>query len=348
MQEALFNPLHGYYTTKNPIGKNSDFITSSEISQVFGEILAAYILEIAPKGKVAMVEMGAGRGVLFYDILQTIKKLADKNVAIAVDFLERSSFHIIEIGQELRKTQQEKLKIFANKISWHHDFQSFLAKSENEKIIFLSNELFDCFPIDQFVRTNQGWCERLVALIDDELQFSLANFDPAIDELVSNLIKKTSQSTTYDLRLSTYDSKPSTIFEYSFAARKFMQELCQALQNKGGIAINFDYGYYNQSHFDSLQSIKNHQKISPLQALGESDLTALVDFSALEIIAKEYKLNSSLVSQKDFLLGLGIEERRKFLIAKNPQQESEINSAIDRLISSDQMGELFKCHIIWK
>lgn len=312
MHEALFNKDSGYYRTKNPIGKNADFITAPEISQVFGELLAAYILQISStqKGKISLVEMGAGRGVLFFDILTTIKKLAEKNNEVAADFLSRATFHIIEINEVLRKIQQEKLSEFH--VKWHEKFEDFLP--EAEQIFFISNELFDCFPIDQFVNTDIGWCERLI----DQGRFVTKNFDKSIN----------------------LTAPFGAIFERSESAQKFMTQLCKALKVKGGIAINFDYGYAKTEFANTLQAVKNHQKTQPLENVGESDLTAHVDFGALDKIAKNLDLNSSLITQREFLISLGIEERRRKL--KNQ------DSAIDRLIAPDQMGELFKCHIIWK
>jgi len=130
-------------------------------------------------------------------------------------------------------------------------------------------------------------------------------------------------------------------------ARNFMAQLCGALKKQGGIAINIDYGYIKNEFANTLQALKNHKRCDVLENIGESDITALVDFLALENIAKNQGFNSSLISQAQFLTGLGIEERRKMLLLKNPEKSSEINSAIDRLIGADQMGDLFKCLIIW-
>ncbi len=375
--EALFNKDCGYYRTKNPL---ADFVTSPEISQVFGELLAAYILQIssAKKNPISFVEMGAGKGTLFYDILTTIKNLAEKKNPQAVDFLKRAEFHIIEINPVLKKIQQEKLHEFS--VKWHESFEEFLnpkLPEQNPKLpersrgvgtqtqvpstllgelksefLFISNELFDCFPIDQFVKTDIGWCERLVKIPkqvrDDnpvttsphhhsELvsgSFFLANFDPQIHQFVQNLVK--------------VDVPFGAVFEHSKAAQKFMSQLCQALQTHGGIAINFDYGYFKNEFANTLQAIKNHKKVSVLESVGEADITAHVDFAALDKIVKNFNLNSSLITQREFLLSLGIENRREKLIAKNPAQARGINSAIDRLIAPDQMGDLFKCHIFWK
>ncbi len=333
MSQALFDESCGYYRKKNPIGKSSDFITAPEISQVFGEILAAYFLQIAAtkKSKIAFVEMGAGKGTLFCDILSSIKKLAAKNIPQAVDFLEKVSFHIIEIGEVLRDIQQKNLTNFS--VSWHKNFADFLSHilvaQKDCEIFFLSNELFDCFPIDQFVFTESGWRERIVA----GKNFTLAPFDKKIHDFIEAEV--------------SFLAPFGGVFEISFGARDFMKELCKALKKQGGIAINIDYGYYKNEFANTLQAIKNHKKCDVLENVGEADLTALVDFLALEKIVKNCGLNSSLVSQRNFLKTLGIEERRKILLAKNPEKTDEINLSVDRLIDSNQMGELFKCLIVW-
>jgi SAM-dependent MidA family methyltransferase len=336
---ALFHPASGYYRTRNPL---DDFITAPEISQVFGELIAAYILQISStkKSKISLVEMGAGKGTLFFDILSAVKKLAEKKNPQAIDFLERTTFHIIEINEVLKKIQREKLKDFA--VNWHENFDGFLSEdlsktgfvtpssarefvrqpiTDNRQLFFISNELFDCFPIDQFVKTDIGWCERLI----DSGKFVTANFNPEIHQFVESEVK---------------ENVPfGAVFEHSSAAKNFMSQLCEALKNHGGIAINFDYGYAKTEFANTLQAVKKYQKVSIFEK--NCDITAHVDFSALEKIAKNFGLNSSLITQREFLISLGIEERRKIL----PPSE---NSAIDRLIAPDQMGELFKCLIIWK
>lgn len=328
MQEALFDESRGYYRTKNPLGKNSDFITAPEISQIFGELIAAYILQIfsSKNRKISFVEMGAGRGVMMCDILNSIKKLADKKNPLALDFLASTTFHIIEINEVLKKIQQENLKNF--NVKWHENFSDFLIDAE--EIFFISNELFDCFPIDQFVLTEIGWRERIIV----EKNFTLA----AVNKKIHNFVEKEIAAL----------APIGAVFEYSVAAREFMNQLCDALKKNGGIAINFDYGYFKNNFANTLQALKNHQKTNVLENIGECDITAHVDFAALDKITKNYDLNSSLITQREFLISLGIEERKKILLQKNPQLAEEINSSIDRLIDLNQMGELFKCHIIWK
>jgi NADH dehydrogenase [ubiquinone] 1 alpha subcomplex assembly factor 7 len=339
MDEALFDKASGYYIKKDPIGKNADFITAPEISQVFGELLAAYILQasLSLEGEMGFVEMGAGRGTLFYDILFTINKLAKKQSPAALDFLAKTTFNIIEINEALTKIQKEKLSEF--KINWYQNFAEFLEKQKNRKIFFLANELFDCFAIDQYVKTDIGWCERMVGKKDQKLQFVTNSFDPQIHDFVENLIGVEKSLT----------APFGAVFEYSATAANFIKQLSKALQINGGMAVIVDYGYIRSEFANSLQAIKNHKKTSVLDDVKESDITALFDFSLLEKIAQSYKLHSSLISQAEFLLALGIEQRKEILLTnKNQQEQDQINSAIGRLINKDQMGELFKCLIIWK
>jgi SAM-dependent MidA family methyltransferase len=334
MSEALFKAETGYYRTKNPIGKNADFITAPEISQVFGELLAAYLLQVFATQKsekslpIALVEMGAGKGTLFLDIINSIKKLAAKKVPQAIEFLELTTFHIVEINQVLQKIQQQNLAQFSH-ISWYENFADFLLGAKNQQIFFISNELFDCFAIDQFVLTEIGWRERIVA----EKKFTLSPFNKETHQFVEKEIGALAPI--------------GAVFEYSLAARNFMAQLCQAIKEQGGIAINIDYGYDKNQFANTLQALKNHQKVDVLENEGDVDITALVDFLSLQKIAKNFGLNSSLISQAQFLISLGIEERRAILLEKNPEKKFEINSAIDRLIDSNQMGELFKCLILW-
>lgn len=331
MFNALFDAKVGYYKTKNPIGKGADFITAPEISQVFGELLAAYLLQVASakQSQIAFVEMGAGKGTLCEDILGSIQKLADKGVPQAVDFLKRASFHIIEINPVLQGVQKKNLADFS--MNWHENFAEFLKVVPEREIFFISNELFDCFPIDQFIQTERGWCERMT----DGKKFILNDFNAEIHEFIDQEVGSIAPIGAF--------------FEYSLAAQDFMKELCIAIYKQGGIAINIDYGYSKNEFANSLQAVKDHQKCNVLETPGEVDITALVDFGALEKVIKEADLESSLITQREFLIGLGIEKRREILLQNKTESEKrEINLAIDRLIAIDQMGDLFKCLIVWK
>ncbi len=360
VNKALFDCETGYYRVKNPLGAENDFVTAPEISQIFGEIIAAYLLQICEgeNEKFNLVEMGAGRGVMMRDVLNTISKLAKKNIVSAQNFLEKAQISIVEINSSLREVQKENLKEVLDcfvaqgaprndgngeglqsaprnddegceraLIIWFENFEDFLQQNQG-KIFFISNELFDCFAIDQYVFTEIGWRERVI--IDGK--FSLAEFDKKTNQEIESEVDKLVPL--------------GGVFEISNSARKFMEKLSKALFERGGAAINFDYGYFKNEFANTLQALKNHRKVDIFTP--SCDITAHVDFAALDLIAKKFNLNSSLISQKDFLISLGIKEREKILITQNPQKELEISAAVNRLIDENQMGELFKIHIIWK
>ncbi len=321
ISRALFDENSGYYRKKKPIGKKGDFITSPEISQAFGEVLAAFLLSSTSNSSnnFSLVEAGAGNATLFFDVLNTISKLAESNNSLARSFLERANFHVIEINESLIDIQKDRLSQFH--VKWHRSFREFISEN-NRELVFFSNEFFDCFPIDQFVSTDIGWCERLT----DGAKFFHKSFDPEINKFVSSRVGS--------------DKPFGAIYEYSAEAEIFMADLCSYIKEFGGMAVNIDYGYFYPDFSNSLQSVKNHKKVGIFDFIGESDITSHVNFGILDQIAKNYSLNSSFITQGEFLTSLGIEERRKMLPSES--------AAIDRLINNDQMGQLFKCHIIWK
>ena len=340
INDYLFNQTSGYYRKSNPIGNNADFITAPEISSIFGELIALYIIQItSDKNKIAFVEAGAGKGSLFNDILSTIHKLAAKNIDLAQNFLQKTKFFIIEINEILKQEQQSKLKKFD--ITWCQTLQEFLQyKDNNSEILFLSNEFFDCFAIDQYVKTDIGWCQRLIDIDDNNIAFRLANFDPKIHNFREN-----------NIGLEVSQKAPiSSLFEFSESSCNFAIQLFKALDQYNGIVINIDYGYFAREFANSLQVISNHQKINFVDILTldkKCDITAHVDFFLLDKIAKSYNLQSSLVTQREFLLSLGILNRMEQLMKLNIVNKENLQKSINRLINLDEMGELFKVHIVW-
>ena len=333
MQEAMFNEKTGYYRTKEPIGARADFITAPEISSVFGELIAAYFLSFILKSdkEISFVEMGAGLGTLYSDALSTFAKIATKLEKLD-EIKRRINFNIVEISEKLTKVQQEKLAQSGFKINWFNNFEDFIATNQNRQIYFLANELFDCFQIHQFARTNNKWQEVLVGLKNKELCLTLENFSQEKHVLINKIALENNIS----------QNQEDIIFEHSFAALNFMEKLSKTLKSQGGIALIIDYGYENPPLKSTLQALKNHQGKNILEDVGNCDLTALVNFKALQKTAQKYNLQTSLVSQKEFLTSLGIQERQ------GSNTNPNVNSAINRLIGEDQMGELFKCLILWE
>ena len=141
----------GYYLKKNPIGRANDFITSPEISQMFGEVLAIFLInywEDNIKNNFNLVELGPGKGTLLKDILRTS--------SVNHKFFNSMNLRLIEKNQHLIDIQK---KITNSKnITWCEEFD---ISNKNIPSIIYSNEFFDCFPVQQFHK-KEKWYEKCV------------------------------------------------------------------------------------------------------------------------------------------------------------------------------------------
>lgn len=322
---SLFHSKFGYYINNDPIGKNKDFTTSPEISQIFGEIIAFFIVDFwqrkYPNQKVNLVEMGAGHGSLMCDFLRIAVRIPE--------FYHKININIIEINQKLKEVQKNNLDQF--NIKWWGNFNDFLDNCQNLPIFFISNELFDCFAIDQFIFENNIWYQKVIFLEKNKLKFDKIKVESDINSIIPKEFKK--------------NLRNNSIFEQNTDSEEFMKKLSEQIFQKGGIALNIDYGYYENFFQNTLQSIKVHKFNSILENIGQSDLTSHVNFYKLIEISLKNKLNVDFMTQREFLLSNGIELRRKMLLESMEGDKSEINSSTNRLIDSNQMGNLFKVMI---
>jgi len=133
------------------------------------------------------------------------------------------------------------------------------------------------------------------------------------------------------------------IVETSPARDDAIRSIATCLAVKGGVALVVDYGHERSAPGDSLQAMRAHRYAPVLAEPGEQDLTAHVDFEAVASAATEAGgAVTPLVSQGEWLLRLGIEARAETLSRTNPERAGDIQSALNRLTSREQMGELFK------
>jgi NADH dehydrogenase [ubiquinone] 1 alpha subcomplex assembly factor 7 len=190
-------------------------------------------------------------------------------------------------------------------------------------LILLSNELLDCLPARQFVRTERGWAERMVGLDSDSaLAFGLAT--RPLDRLLP-------------------EAEPGTVVEISAAQEAFGAMLGARLARDGGVALLIDYGRSAPGYGDTLQALLEHSKISPLDSPGEADLTVHADFPAVaEAARKAGAAAAPILEQGAFLRRLGLSERAQALMRARPDRADVIQRQVARLTDADQMGSLFK------
>jgi SAM-dependent MidA family methyltransferase len=322
MEIALSDPDRGYYQTRDPLGQDGDFVTSPEISQVFGEIIGLWCAITwqnagAPED-IHLVELGPGRGTLMADILRTVQ-----NVMPA--FAEALNVHLVETGTVLRQQQQETLN--ANQVTWHDRFETI----PSGPILIVANEFFDALPIKQYKMTDRGWQERQITI--DQKQGNL------IFTTGDSLINK-NMAIPNELRTAPLNS----LFERSIIGEKIASSIAERIATEGGAALIIDYGHVRPGLGDTLQAVKSHKYHDPLAAIGEADLTAHVDFAALGEAAKTAgAMVHGPIFQGEFLVCLGIEQRTAALAAAATDDQADIlKSGSRRLIAADGMGTLFK------
>lgn len=319
MEQALGHPRYGYYMTRDPFGTKGDFITAPEISQIFGELLGAWVSMLwAQMGspRCALVELGPGRGSLMRDALRATRRVQGFHENICVSMVENSPV--------LRTLQQATLKEVHERIYWHTDLDELPALPT----IFIANEFFDALPIRQYIRTSEGLKEKMVTV--DEYQEDKLCF--TIKETGLRLVKGGAYS------------DDGAVVETCPAARQWLHHMAAHIERYGGAAIIIDYGYTDGSRGNSLQAVKNHGFHPVLEAPGEADITAHVDFDMLGRIAYEAGLAThGVVSQGTFLKRLGAELRAEVLMRNADElQRQQIISGVQRLLMPEQMGELFK------
>ena len=317
MALCLSHPRHGYYATRDPLGRSGDFTTAPEISQMFGELIGAWAAAVlaamtsaAPGARPGLVELGPGRGTLMDDALRALR-------AAGAEF----DLHLVETSPVLRRIQAERLTAAAP------TFHDSVASLPDAPLLVLANEFFDALPARQFVRTARGWCERRVGLAPqgEGLAFGL---DPEPDPGIEA------------------EAPEGAVLTLPRQALAVTRDLARRIAARGGALLAIDYGHDRPGFGDTFQALAGHRFADPLARPGEADLTTHVDFAALaRAAAAEGAAVHGPVTQRDFLRALGLDQRAERLsLRATPSQAEAIEAARLRLTDPDPrgMGALFK------
>jgi SAM-dependent MidA family methyltransferase len=291
-----------YYATHDPF---ADFTTAPEISQMFGELLAAWVAvvwrSLGAPSPVLLVEAGPGRGTLMQDVLRTVAH-------VAPDCRAAAQVHLVDNSPRLRAEQARRVP----DATQHAAFDSL----PDGYLLLLANEFLDALPIRQFVRTPAGWAERHVS---QGGFVELAAQDPG------------------------RHAEPGDVVEISEAALAWTTWLAARLVRQGGAALILDYGTAHTRPGDSLQALRHGRPTDPLSDPGSADLTAHVDFQAVSQAAlAQGAAVWGPVGQGIFLERLGLSARAAQLSQSRPDQAEALRVAARRLAAPERMGALFK------
>ena len=318
MTAALHDPKGGYYATRDPLG--ADFTTAPEISQMFGEMLGLWCVQLwHDQGlkRPRLVELGPGRGTMMADMLRAM--------AVAPDLLSELEVVLIEASPVLAGLQCAKLGDCGVTLRWQPQFDDTLA---DRPLLLVANEFFDALPLRQYVKTSRGWCERLVTASEGEFSFALAP-TPVPPATIP----------------ASYEAAPEGgVYETAPAAAALAEDIARIVAEQGGGALIVDYGDGAPAGFgETLQAVGGNSFADILAEPGEDDLSAHVDFAALAAAGRRGGAAVfGPVTQGKFLARLGLAERAEQLMKANPAKARDLLLAAGRLIGPDTMGTLFK------
>ena len=316
---ALYDKKKGYYMQKNPFGKKGDFVTAPNISRMFSEMIAVWILSFwenlgTPK-KINLVELGAGNGEMMKIFLETFKKFPA--------FLSSCNILIHEKSLKLKKIQKNKLD--KERVIWISD----LKQIKKFPTIFIANEFFDAIAIKQFIKKKDLWFERYVNFKNQKKAFFYEK---------SFKMKKFEKEINYNI------SKDQKFIEYSLVGANYLKNITEIVKKNNGGLLIIDYGYMKKKMKDTLKSISNHKHSNVLENIGKSDITHNINFFLFKKIINQLGgLKNLITTQGSFLVKLGIKNRAE-IISQNQSfsKKADIYLRLKRLIDEKEMGNLIK------
>ncbi|XP_042023268.1 protein arginine methyltransferase NDUFAF7 homolog, mitochondrial-like isoform X1 [Salvia splendens] len=340
MEEVLTNPKSGYYMNRDVFGKGGDFITSPEVSQMFGEMIGVWAVclweQMGQPDRINLVELGPGRGTLMADLLRGASKFKNFTASLAL--------HLVECSPALQKLQYQKLKctteetvdgdsgtrhistLAGNPVSWHAMLEQVPTGLPT---IVIAHEFYDALPVHQFQKASRGWCEKMVDVTENSSFRFVLSPQPTPAALYLAQRCKWSRAEEF-AKLSQIEVCPKAI--------DLTQEIANRISVDGGGALMIDYGL-NGVIADSLQAIRKHKFVDILDNPGSADLSAYVDFEAIRHSAEEIP-NVSVhgpITQSEFLGSLGINFRAEALLQNcNEEQAESLRTGYWRLVGEGE------------
>lgn len=353
MKIVLTNPSNGFYMNNDVFGVKGHFTTSPEVSQIFGEVMGAWILQEwrrfnSPR-PLRLVEFGPGRGTLMSDVSRTIKKLQ-------TDVEPDLEVRLIEVSKHLKDIQKKNVVLkrsnndSSDKIRWYQHIEE-LDENENGFSAFIAHEFLDALPIHKFVRdpSNKKWRELMIDYNEKH-------------DLIFRIASQPSLST----KLLIPNDFVGDHIEVCPQAALTLEKVAKHInKNLNGCMLICDYGFENdianeitngdehdneseitqlkpiRSARDTFRAFKNHEIWHPLSDPGDADITADVDFGYLKNQLSDKANLFGPVDQRTFLLRCGLQARLEILLrnAKEDQRDELISGV--KMITED-MGERYK------
>ncbi len=322
MELALYAPGLGYYSAGScKLGSAGDFTTAPEMSPFFGRTLARQLAQILPQTAGDLYEFGAGTGKLAIDILTELERL---------DALPRR-YVILDLSADLIERQQSAIRAalphLADRVVWRDSLPDQIDG------VVIGNEVLDAMPCELLHWTPQPMLRGVT--LNPEGGFQWEDRPPTD----AQLIRLAADTGVND---SDYTS------EISLANRAFIHTLASRLARGGIILIDYGYPaaeyYHPQRHMGTLIGHYRHHTVDdPFYLPGLMDLTCHVDFTAIAQCGIDAGLDLiGYTTQAQFLVNAGITRLLQELDAADSASYLPQAAMVQKLLSMQEMGELFK------
>jgi SAM-dependent MidA family methyltransferase len=316
MSTAMNNSPESYYLSQVAIGRDEDFITSPEVSQMFGEMVGVWSYQQWNQiDEINIVELGPGKGTLMRDLVRSIKHTR---------MIEHVKVYFYDINPILKPIQIST----CNGIDI--TFIDSLDDLPKSACIIIANEFFDALQLDQYVKDNTVWHERVISNHRGEYGFDI------------------NYNMSYNFP-EHKNAKNGAILEISDISCDYMQKLVKHLKFFGGSLLIIDYGYCIPPHerrsdqyLSTIQGVYKHKYHDIFSRIGGIDISAHVDFYRLMQIANQSEMHTLMCTQREFLHAMGIKTRKETLKLQHKTDHKIIDAQYHRLTHNSQMGELFK------
>ena len=337
---ALYHPHLGYYSRKRlRVGRSGDFITNVSVGRLFGEILADQIVELWElldrPSEFTIVEAGAENGELASDLLGSLSQVGPA-IGWSYVIAEPNKLKHEQQRQRLHGKSNEQEFVPTGSVRWVKS----LGELEPITGVILGNELLDAIPTRVVELLEDRWREVCVTLRDDSFKFSL---EPIKDPRLTARINKIPLPLPQPYRT-----------EVNLAATGWIGDAAKTLRR--GFILMIDYGYSQSDYYSPLRTegtlalYRNQQRQKNMfEAIGETDITAHVDFTAVAEAGLEAGCQLiGFTDQHHFMVGAGESRMRSFESSERGKDRDQFLRAYKTLMHPEMMGLAFKYLLMGK
>jgi len=330
MRACLYHPEHGYYT-RHGSAPERDYVSSVDLHPIFGRLLARQLAEMwremdSPP-EFFLVESGAGTGRLAAQILNfAARELPEFYAAIR--------YHVVELSPARRAAHANALA--AHIAAGRANSAAELPREIPIGVIY-SNELLDALPVHRVVLT-RGELREIYISLDSAGKLAETVGVPSTPELAEYF------------RDQGIELAERQMAEVGLEASQWIEGAGRRLAR--GFVLTIDYGHrahelYGRAHPQgTFLGYERHRTTEDwLRSPGEQDLTAHVNFTALENAGRRVGLAPlSLVSQSQFLLALAAANQLSDFEDSGATEVERYRTrlAFQTLVHPDGMGESFR------